>query len=180
MSSRLSAHQSKVRLIAVFLFTVMLVVVFQVSKGSFQRGEVAEASHQTRLSDSFFMGLRRATPAEVRAALPEAMGRPALIAFTSRFCHDCQRMTPVLSGLMPKHANVYYRKIDVLEEQKKYPAIMRTFKPVSVPLLVFISPQGEIQNVLYNYQKPESLAAALRQLESQPVAAPPSSKKVKK
>lgn len=173
MSARFTASQNKFRLIAVFLFTVIIALTVQIYKGNGQRAITAEANNGSRLDDSFFIGLRRAKPAEVRAALPEASGKPALLAFSSRFCHDCQRMAPVLSGLMPKHPEVYYRKIDVLEEQKKYPAIMRTFQPVSVPMLVFISPAGEIRNVLYNYQKPEAVAAALQKLEaSTPIKAP--------
>jgi thiol:disulfide interchange protein len=176
MSPRLVANQSKVRLIALFLFTVLLVLVFQINKGNFQRGTVAEARSGTRLSDSLFIGLRRANASDIKAAMPDAIGKPALLAFSSRFCHDCQRMAPVLSDLMPKHPNVYYRKVDVLADQEKFPAILRTFKPVSVPLLVFITPKGEIQNVLYNYQKPEALKAALQTLETQSVAAQPSKK----
>lgn len=179
MSARLTANQNKTRLISVFLFTVLLALIFQLYKGSFQRSATAEASGVNKLDDAYFIGLRRAKASEIKAALPEAMGKPAVIAFSSRFCHDCQRMAPVLSGLMPKHPEVYYRKIDVLDDQKKYPAIMRTFKPVSVPLLVFISPKGEIQNVLYNYQKPETVAAALRKLETQPLAVTPAKKAAK-
>jgi thiol:disulfide interchange protein len=176
MSPRLAAKQSKLRLIAVFLFTVLLVLVFQISKENFPRGTVAEARSGARLSDSLFIGLRRAKATDIKAAMPDAAGKPALLAFSSRFCHDCQRMAPVLSDLMPKHPNIYYRKIDVLTDQEKYPAILRTFKPVSVPLLVFINPKGEIQNVLYNYQKPEALKAALQTLEAQSVSAQPSKK----
>jgi hypothetical protein len=34
-------------------------------------------------------------------------------------------------------------------------------------MLVFIDPQGEIRNVLYNYQSPETIEAALIKLEQQ-------------
>lgn len=169
MSARLTRSQNKTRLIAVFLFTVLIALAFQIYKGNGQRSATAEASGTHKLDDSLFVGLRRASAREVRTALPEAAGKPAVIAFSSRFCHDCQRMAPVLSSVMSKHPNVYYRKIDILEDQKKAPAVLRTFKPISVPLLVFITPGGEINNVLYNYQKPETVATAVRQLETQPV-----------
>lgn len=173
MSARLTASQNKFRLIAVFLATVVIALTFQIYKGSSgQRAVTAEANSAAKLDDSYFMGLRRAKPAEVRSALPDATGKPALLAFSSRFCHDCQRMAPVLSSLMAKHPEVYYLKIDVMEDQKKYPAILRTFQPVSVPVLVFISPSGEIRNVLYNYQKPEVVASALQTLKPAPAKAP--------
>lgn len=169
MSARLTRSQNKTRLIAVFLFTVLIALAFQIYKGNGQRSVTAEASSTHKLDDSLFVGLRRASAPEIRSALPEALGKPAVIAFSSRFCHDCQRMAPVLSSVMSKHPDVYYRKIDILDDQKKYPAILRTFKPVSVPLLVLITPDGKIGNVLYNYQKPEVVAAAIKQLEAQPV-----------
>ena len=167
MSARLAANQNKTRLIAVFLFTVLIALAFQVYKGNGQRSATAEASGTHKLDDSLFMGVRHASASEIKAALPDASGKPVVISFSSRFCHDCQRMAPVLSEVMGKHPGVYYRKIDVLEDQKKYPAILRTFKPVSVPALVLISPNGEISNVLYNYQKPDAVAAAVQKLEAQ-------------
>ncbi len=164
MSPRLVANQNKTRLIAVFLFTVALALTFQVLKGGGPRFLSAEAKSGSKLDDALFIGLRRAKPSEIKAALPEAGGKAIALAFSSRFCHDCQRMAPVLSSLMPQHPDLFYKKIDVTEDEKKYPAIMRTFRPVSVPMLVLITPQGQIVNVLYNYQKPEVVAAALTQL----------------
>lgn len=167
MSARLSASQNKIRLIAIFLFTVLMALAFQFYKAGMQPGNTSIESDAKTVDESLFIGLRHASPAEVRATLPEAVGKPTLLDFGSKLCHDCQRMAPVLSQLMPKYPNVYFRKIDVLDDHKKYPAIFRTFKPVSVPMLVFISPTGDIRNVLYNYQKPETVAAAITELERQ-------------
>lgn len=169
MSARLTASQNKFRLIAVFLATVIIALTFQIYKGmNGERLVTAEANSEAKLDDSHFIGLRRAKSAEIRQALPDAAGKPVLLAFSSRFCHDCQRMAPVLAGLMGKYPDVYYRKIDVMEDQKKYPAILRTLQPVSVPVLVFIDGNGEIRNVIYNYQKPEVIAAALDKLDTAP------------
>ena len=169
MSARLSATQNKIRLIAIFLFTVIMALVFQCYKAGLLPASQSVVSHAETLDPSLFMGLRHATAVEVRAALPEAVGKPTLLDFSSRLCHDCKRMAPVLAQLVPQYPKLYFRKIDVLDDAQKAPAIFRTFKPVSVPMLVFIDPRGNIRNVLYNYQKPETIAAAITQLERQSV-----------
>jgi thiol:disulfide interchange protein len=167
MSRHLTNQQHKTRLIAVFLFTVLLALTFYVYKGRMQPAASLAASNASALDDSLFMGLRHAIPAEIQAALPDAVGKATLIDFSSRLCHDCQRLAPVLSNMMPKHPHIYFKRIDVLDEQQQYPAALRAFKPVSVPVLVFIDPRGEIRNVLYNYQPPQTIAAALTALETQ-------------
>ncbi|MCE3234248.1 MAG: Thioredoxin [Vampirovibrio sp.] len=173
MSARLTATQNKVRLIAIFLFTVVLALAFQWFKAGVLSNNSSVVSQAETLDSSLFIGLRHASAAEVRAALPEAVGKPTLLDFSSKLCHDCKRMAPILNQLVPKYPNLYFRKIDVLTDAKKAPAIFRTFKPVSVPMLVFIDPNGNIRNVLYNYQKPETIAAAITKLERQSAAVRP-------
>lgn len=172
MSARLTARQNKIRLIAVFFCTVILALTFQFYKSGLRREDAAVTSHAETLDESLFMGLRHATPSEIRSVLPEASGKPTLIDFSSRLCHDCQRMAPVVSKLVPQHPELYFKKFDVLEDQKKAPAVFRVFKPVSVPMLVFVGPKGDIQNVLYNYQKPEIVTSAIAQLERKSLPAP--------
>jgi thiol:disulfide interchange protein len=164
MSTRLTANQNKIRLIAVFLFTVMTVVALRVYQGLHSAGADAAVNGANPVNDSLFVGLRHASAPEVRQALPEATGKPAVLYFGSRLCHDCQRMSPVVSLLMSQHPQVYFKKLDVMEDQDKAPAIFRTFKPISVPVVVFINAQGEIRNVLYDYQKPDVLASTLNAL----------------
>jgi thiol:disulfide interchange protein len=154
-----------------------MALTFYVYKGHMQPATSQAASNASALDESLFMGLRHATPGEIKTALPETVGKATLIDFGSRLCHDCQRLAPVLSSLMPKHPHIYFKRIDVLEDQQKYPAALRAFKPVSVPVLVFISPRGEIRNVLYNYQSPETIAAALTSLETQSANTQPTTKK---
>lgn len=167
MSSHLTTSLNKIRLIAVFLFTVFLAITFYIYKDKFQSANSMPVSQAEMLDDSLFIGLRRATPTEIKAALPEAVGKPTLLDFKSKLCHDCKRLAPIVKQALSQHPNIYVKQVDVLDDREKYPAVFRTFKPVSVPTLVFISPKGEIKNVLYNYQKPEVIAAALTKLEHQ-------------
>lgn len=112
-----------------------------------------------------FVGLRHATPQEIRSVLPENVQRPVLLEFTSRFCGDCRRMAPVVSRLASHYPRVSIRRLDVLEDRDKAPAVFRTFQPVSVPVLVFIAPNGVIRDVLYNEQPVERVSAAFRTLQ---------------
>lgn len=167
MTPRFHARQNKIRLIAVFLFIAGLSVAFQVLKSRSADPEAAMAGGAASSDPALFMGLRHASAREILAVLPEAQGRPMLLEFSSRLCHDCQRLAPVLRKVTGQHPGVYFRKIDVMEDKDKYPALFRAFKPVSVPMMVFIDGKGEIRNVLYNYQKPAVIAAAIDTLEKQ-------------
>lgn len=178
MTPRFEANHNKTRLILVFGFTLLIAFCFQWYPGRFEQSATAEAKGKTAISDALFVGMRKVKPSEVKQVLPEAVGKPILLVFSSRFCHDCQRLAPILNRLAAQHPKVAYRKLDVNDDQQKAPAILRAFKPVSVPLMVFIAPGGEIQNVLYNYQTPEVLAEALNTLEATRVVSPPSVKKV--
>jgi thiol:disulfide interchange protein len=178
MTPHFLADQNKTRLLLVFGFTVLLAACFQWYRGGFEQMATAEAKGKPVLNDALFVGVRKVKPAEVRQVLPESAVRPTLLVFSSRFCHDCQRLAPVLTRLTRQYPGVTYRKLDITEDQQKAPAILRAFKPVSVPLMVFIAPGGEIQNVLYNFQSPEVLAEALKTLEGASLSSPSPVKKV--
>jgi thiol:disulfide interchange protein len=178
MSARLNAQQNKIRLIFVFLFSLMVALVGWAFQGQFHGREGASVSSAETLDDSLFIGVRHVPAPEVRQVLPEASGKPAVLYFGSRLCHDCQRMSPVVSQIMAQHPEIFFKKLDVLEDQGKAPAIFRAFKPVSVPMVVFINPKGEIRNVFYDYQKPEVLASALGALQKQSLPGAAASKAV--
>lgn len=169
MSAQPSARQNRIRLIAIFLLSAFLVAAFQLYQHNVSgASQAARGPDQAKqLDETLFLGLRHASPSEVRAALPETFGKPTLINFSSRLCHDCKRLAPVVSALVAQHPQIHFVKLDIMEDQQKYPAIFRAFKPVSVPVLVFINSRSEIQNVLYNYQKPNVVAAALMRLEKE-------------
>lgn len=171
MSPRFILQQRKIRLLAVFLFTLALVLAFQFYQSLSRRPGDRAVDAQEHL----FIGLRHAQPEEVMAVLPETSDRPVLLTFGSKMCYECRRMEPVLASLMKRHPGVLFRKVDVLEDQSQYAGLLRAFKPVSVPVLVMITPGGRIQNVLYNAQGPLPLAAALSHLEAE--SRPPSGKK---
>jgi len=173
MSARLSASQNKIRLLVLFLFTVLIIVCVRVYQAKFHAGaemalghaELGHAENVASTHDDFFTGLRHASSREVHQALPEARGKATVLYFGSRLCHDCQRMSPVIRQMTSQFPHLYFKKIDVLDDQQRLPAVFRAFKPMVVPITVLITPQGEISNVLYDYQKPEVVTAALNHLQ---------------
>ena len=117
--------------------------------------------------DTRFIGLRHASPAEIHAALPSSVKRVTVIDFSSVLCLDCQKMKPVLEKFKTAHPHLNFLAVDVNEGPRKQAALMRTFKPLTVPALVFINAQGQITDVLYNYQ-PLSLVEKAYQTTSKP------------
>jgi thioredoxin-related protein len=117
MTPRFLAQEKKIRLLVLFLFVLLLFLAFRLLQPGILKSAskvVVPASVQVapggakrlgaqfpQLNDAHFMGLRRATAQEIREALPEAQGKPALIAFSSRMCHDCQRLKPVVERRFP-------------------------------------------------------------------------------
>ena len=189
MTPRFLAQENKIRLLVVFLFVVLLFVAFRMFQSGMlkknaskvvvpaavqfntQQLKTGKLSAPIKLNESHFMGLRHATAQEIQTALPEANGKPILIEFSSAMCHDCKRLKPVVEKIISKFPGVHFRGIDVIEDQAKAASLLRTFKPVTVPVLVFIGTDGEIKNVLYNYQSSEVVHTALSQLQPGQVTA---------
>lgn len=163
MSTRLTATQNKIRLISVFIFTVLLALSFYVYNGS-HNPDRAIAGQAEMLDDALFMGLRHASPKEIRMSLPEISGKPAVLDFGSRLCHDCQRLAPVMAKVEPQFPQITFRKYDMLDDHDKYPAVFRAFKPVSAPVLVFINAKGEIRDVLYGYNPQPAVVESLQKI----------------
>lgn len=114
---------------------------------------------------ALYIGLRKPSPSEIRQSLPEAAGKPALLMFHSKYCFDCKKMRPIIDKLMPEYTGITFLEFDILSDTKAHPAVFNTFKPVTVPVLVFITPDSKIQNVLYNFQNEAAIRNALKPLE---------------
>ena len=108
-----------------------------------------------------FMGLQKVPASELHATVPDAKGKPTLLMFTSKFCLECKKLTPVVMKLLPQYPGVHFQKYDILEDRQKYAPVFDRFQPVSVPTLVFVDKQGEIRNVLYNDQPAKEISTSL-------------------
>lgn len=157
MTPQYSALETKMKLIAVFTFTLCLVGLFFAMKLQSAPGKAQAAGPEQYM----FMGVRHVPPAEIHQLIPQSQGKPTLIEFHSRLCHDCRRMAPVLEKLVTACTGVNFRKYDILEDKQAHPDVFRSFKPVSVPILVFVDSQGTTREVLYNYQEPSAVTRGL-------------------
>ncbi len=163
MTPQYSALENKIKLIAVFAFTLGLIGVFLAMK-------VQNAPWKAQAAGSeqyMFMGIRHVPAAEIHQLIPQSKGRPTLIEFHSRLCHDCRRMAPVLSKLVTACTGVNFQKYDILEDKQAHPEVFRSFKPVSVPILVFVDSRGNTRDVLYNYQDPAAVSRSLALISPQ-------------
>lgn len=160
MTPEFSARQNKMRLIAVFVFTLLMVGLFLFMKAR-NPGADAQAAGPDAV---MFMGVKQVSPQEIHTLIPGSKGKPTLVEFHSKLCHDCRRMAPVLDKLVTACTGVNFRKYDILEDKKTHPDVFRTFKPVSVPILVFVDSKGVTRDVLYNYQKPEAVKQSLARI----------------
>src|SRR5690242_5883900 len=117
MSIHLTNGQNKFRLFALFLCTVLIIVAVRIVQSRFYAKAGLPVSNAETLNDSMFMGVRHVPASEVRQTLPESAGKPAVLYFSSKLCHDCQRMMPVISQVMTHYPDVYFKKLDVLDDQ---------------------------------------------------------------
>lgn len=121
-------------------------------------GEEGNPDHNRAM----FSGIRKVPADKIQALFPEAEGQPLLIEFKSKFCLDCKRMAPHLEALLPEFGNVQARILDIKDDAKPHAPVFDAFKPSIVPIVVFVNPDGSINNVLYGYHGKDRLAAELR------------------
>ena len=84
---------------------------------------------------------------QVSAALPETKTQPIVLMFKSRFCIDCKALLPILQQELsqPVGKGIPLKTVDILADRAKSPTIFKTFRPTTVPTLVFIARGGQIQ-----------------------------------
>ncbi len=117
------------------------------------RQTTSETSPET---SDLFMGIQPVSPEQLYGLIPELKDKPALLTFHSQFCLDCKAMKPIIEASAAKYPTVIHKTFEIQEDLERYKAILQAFKPVTVPVFVFIDKHGKIVNVLYN-QQPQTL-----------------------
>lgn len=169
MQQYTQSRQNKVKIISLLVFIVLLVGLFFWYRISTGTGNTAQAASE----QAMFMGLRQASAQEIHTLWPDAKGRPLLVEFYSQYCLDCKKMAPVVKDITARHPQVRFRSFEIMADRKGNAAVFEAFKPATVPVLVFIKPNGRIHNVLYNYQTANTLTANLKQITPLQKAAAP-------
>lgn len=155
------------------IFGVLAGLVFYMGFGS----KLTETFNPTQVTNSKFDALdasaTNASPSlnlssiqavsaeQVIQFFPESNTQPMIVAFKSKYCHDCQQLAPVLHTLIKKNPTVALKTIDVQYEKEQYGHVLHAFRPTVVPVTVFIAPGGRVIQDISGYQTEETLAPLL-------------------
>lgn len=163
---------------------VLLGFLFYASVGSKFLGNQPEQSTQPQQTDNDmveldaelppsnlkqplqFSSIQSVKPSDLVEWLPQLTNQPAMIAFKSKYCHDCQEMAPILEALSAEHPEIAYIPIDVQRDKTTYGPVIKGFLPSVVPIVVFIQKGGRVQHSLTGYQTAEAIAPHLQKLSS--------------
>jgi len=164
----LSTRPTQTRILLALLFILSFVLILSLLPGckAPSAGQAIPPSLQ-HLPPETWMGVHPVSPATLQRILPESRARAVLLEFGSSLCLDCQQLKKTLLPLLVRHPAVVYQDINIQAKQPSAmeQALINAFKPVTVPVLVFVKPRGQIGQVLYNNQPAGVLNQALEQLE---------------
>jgi thiol:disulfide interchange protein len=106
---------------------------------------------------AWFQGIQKVDAKSIKQLFPEAVGKPLLVEFRSKFCLDCQKLAPRLERTLKAHPTVLSRVFDVNNDRKANALLFKKFDPATVPVTVLITPQGQIYHVFYGEMSESAL-----------------------
>jgi thiol:disulfide interchange protein len=99
--------------------------------------------------------------ATIKGLFPQLRQGPLVLSFHANYCHDCRALAPVLTQRLAKFPQVQQLRLEVSEDRQRLAAVFQTFRPVTVPVVLFIQPTGHIFAVLDNIEPRTTLAQRL-------------------
>lgn len=85
-------------------------------------------------------------------------GQPMIVDFSATWCPPCRQLKPIFEKLAEEfRGRITFVTIDVDEN----PAIAQAYGVQSIPMLVFLNKDGQIQNTLVGFQDRDQLLAAI-------------------
>lgn len=86
--------------------------------------------------------------------------KPMVVDLFATWCGPCKELAPILDEIEKKHkGEVIFKRIDVDQE----PELAMEFGVEAIPMLLFITPEGEYQSVV-GLQEPAFIEAKIAQL----------------
>lgn len=86
--------------------------------------------------------------------------KPMVVDFFATWCGPCKQLEPILEEIEKNHqGEVIFQRIDVDKE----PGLAQEFRIEAIPMLMFITPDGEYQTIV-GLQEPEVIEAKIAEL----------------
>lgn len=118
-------------------------------------------SGKVLVSHGLVIGVTPVAPSQMVELLPQVETQPVMLAFKSKYCHDCQEMAPHLAALKEANPDVSFVDVDVQYDKDKYGHLIDAFSPSTVPVVISIAEGGGIDQSKIGYQSLEDLSAQL-------------------
>ncbi|MCH5239395.1 MAG: thioredoxin family protein [Muribaculaceae bacterium] len=85
-------------------------------------------------------------------------GRPMIVDFSATWCPPCRQLKPIFEKLAEEfRGRITFVTIDVDEN----PELAQAYGVESIPMMVFLNKDGQIQNTLIGFQDRDQLLAAI-------------------
>ena len=85
-------------------------------------------------------------------------GRPMIVYFSATWCPPCKQLKPIFEKLAEEFkGRVDFVTVDVDEN----PQLAQAYGVQSIPMMVFLNKDGQIQNTLVGFQNRDQLLAAI-------------------
>ena len=85
-------------------------------------------------------------------------GKPMIVDFSATWCPPCRQLKPIFEKLAEDfRGRITFVTIDVDEN----PELAQAYGVQSIPMMVFLNKDGQIQNTLVGFQNRDQLLAAI-------------------
>ena len=85
-------------------------------------------------------------------------GKPMIVDFSATWCPPCQKLKPIFAELEKEfEGRINFLTVDTDEN----PTLAQSYGVQSIPMLVFINKDGQIQNTIVGFQNRDQLLAAI-------------------
>ena len=85
-------------------------------------------------------------------------GRPMIVDFSATWCPPCKQLKPIFEKL----AEDFRGRIDfVTVDVDENPELSQAYAVQSIPMMVFLNKDGQIQNTIVGFQNRDQLLAAI-------------------
>lgn len=85
-------------------------------------------------------------------------GKPMIVDFSATWCPPCRQLKPIFEKLAEEFkGRVTFVTIDVDEN----PELSQAYNVKSIPMMVFLNKDGQIQNTIVGFQDRDQLLAAI-------------------